>query len=152
MSGISHDRPSAGWVRGGLWFLSVGALGVGVWALLLPRSFYDDFPLPGRNRVSTIGPYNEHLIRDYGSMNLALGVLLTMAAILLERRLVQVSLVAWLVYATPHFAFHLTETHAFSPGDNVAQLGALGFLVFLPAVMLVRLGRHGTAKDREEPG
>jgi hypothetical protein len=37
--------------------------------------------------------YNEHLVRDYGALNSALGVLLV-AAVFLERRLSQASLVA----------------------------------------------------------
>jgi hypothetical protein len=41
-----------------------------------------------------LGPYNEHLVRDVGALNLALGVLLASAAILLERRLARVSLLA----------------------------------------------------------
>ena len=60
-----------GWLRGGLLVLAVSALTVGLWALLVPRSFYDDFPLPGRAWVSTLGPYNEHLVRDVGALNLA---------------------------------------------------------------------------------
>jgi hypothetical protein len=59
-----------------------------------------------------LGPYNEHLVRDVGALNLALGVLLATAALLLERRLVQVSLIAYLVYAVPHFAFHLVKGNA----------------------------------------
>ena len=40
---------AAGLVRGGLALLSLQALVVGAWALFLPRSFYGDFPLPGRS-------------------------------------------------------------------------------------------------------
>jgi hypothetical protein len=65
-----------------------------MWTLLVPHSFYDDFPLPGRDWVSTLGPYNEHFVRDVGALNLALGVLLASAAVLLERRLARVSLLA----------------------------------------------------------
>jgi hypothetical protein len=78
----------------GLSLLGATAIGVGLWALFLPYTFYDDFPLPGRDWVSTLGPYNQHLVRDYGELNLALGVLFVFAAVLLERRLVQASLVA----------------------------------------------------------
>ena len=49
-----------------------GNLGVGLQALFTPRSFYDDFPL-GRGWVAMDGPYNQHLVRDVGSLNLALG-------------------------------------------------------------------------------
>ncbi len=82
----------------------------GFWALLFPRAFYDDFPLPGSAWVSTLGPYNEHLIRDYGALNLAMAVLLLAAGILLERRLVQVALITWLVFRGA--ALHL------SPGTD----------------------------------
>ncbi len=82
------------WLRATLLLLASAPLVIGVWALLVPRSFYDDFPLPGRDWVSALGPYNEHLVRDVGALNLALGVLLATAAILLERRLVQASLLA----------------------------------------------------------
>ena len=132
-----HDRRPAhrSWLRIGLLLLAATALG-GFWALILPRSFYEDFPLPGRDWVSSLGPYNEHLVRDYGELNLALGVLLVFAAVMLERRLVQASLVAWLVYAVPHFVFHVTQVHHFSLGDNLAQLSSLGFQVLLPLVLL----------------
>src|SRR3712207_2072212 len=55
------------WLRAGLLLLASAPLVVGMWALLVPHSFYDDFPLPGRNWVSTLGPYNEHLVRDVGA-------------------------------------------------------------------------------------
>src|SRR4028118_247910 len=128
-----HDRRPAGrnGLQIGLLLLAVTSISSGLWALFLPRSFYEDFPLPGWDWVSTLGPYNEHLVTDYGAMNLALGVLMVGAAVFLERRLVQVSLISWLAYAVPHFVFHLGQVHHFSPFDNLAQLGALGFVVLL---------------------
>jgi hypothetical protein len=128
------SRP--GWLRVGLLFLAASGLGAGLWPLPFPRAFYEDFPLPGRDWVSTLGAYNEHLIRDYGGLNLAFGVLFLFAALFPERRLVQASLVAWLFYAVPHFVFHATQMHHFSPGDNLAQLISLGFLIVLPLVLL----------------
>jgi hypothetical protein len=136
------SRPAhRGLLRGGLLFLAVIPLSGGLWALLVPRAFYEDFPLPGRDWVSTLGPYNEHLIRDYGALNLALAVLLVAAAVLLERRLVQVALLTWLVFATPHFVFHLGQTHHFSASSNAEQLGGLGLVVLLPVVLLFFAGR-----------
>jgi hypothetical protein len=137
-----------GWLRGGLLILAVSALTVGLWALVAPRSFYEDFPLPGGAWVSTLGPYNEHLVRDVGELNLALGVLLVMAAVLLEQRLVQVSLVAYLVYAVPHFVYHASTGHAFPLGDNIANLITLGIAVLLPLVLLVLVSWHG---ERQTP-
>jgi hypothetical protein len=129
------------WLRGGLLILAAASLAVGLWALPAPRSFYDDFPLPGRDWVSTLGPYNEHLVRDVGALNLAFGVLLLLAAALLERRLVQVSLVSYLVYAVPHLIFHLTTGHAFPLLDNIANLVTLGLAVLLPLVLLALADR-----------
>jgi hypothetical protein len=131
------------WLRAALLLLASASLVVGVWALFVPRSFYGDFPLPGREWVSTLGPYNEHLVRDVGALNLSLGVLLVLAAVLLERRLVQVSLVAYVVYAVPHFVFHLTTGHAFSLGDNLANMFTLGIAVLLPLILLALVGSRG---------
>jgi hypothetical protein len=139
-----------GWLRIGLLLLVASSLTVGLWALLAPHSFYDDFPLPGRDWVSTLGPYNEHLVRDVGSLNLALGVLLMFAAVVLERRLVQASLVAWLAYAVPHFLFHLTQIHHFSPFDNLANIGVLGLAVLLPVLLLT--GTYGMSRGDESVG
>lgn len=128
------------WIRVAFAFLSLGGLAVGIWALFVPMSFYEDFPLPGRGWVSALGPYNEHLVRDVGAMNLAFGVLLALSGILMDLRLVQVSLVAYLVYSVPHFLIHLTNTHAYSVGDNLANLILLVLLVVLPLAILIRSG------------
>ena len=133
------------WLRLGISLLAFSALSVGVWALLVPRSFYDDFPAVGRGWVSAFGPYNEHLVRDVGALNLALGVLLALAAISLDRWLVRAALAAYLVYALPHLAFHATELDALSPLDNLINLISLSLAVLLPLGLLV-----GTRGGRRE--
>jgi hypothetical protein len=137
-------------LQGGLLFLAATPLVGGIWALLAPRAFYEDFPLPGRDWVSTLGPYNEHLVRDYGALNLALAVLLMTAAILLERHLAQVALVTWLVFEVPHFVFHLGQTHHFSARSNWEQLGGLGLLVLLPLLLLFFAASHGTIEGFDD--
>jgi hypothetical protein len=144
MYGKRDNRPARrALLRGGLLFLAATPLVGGLWALLDPRAFYEGFPLPGREWVSTLGPYNEHLIKDYGALNLALAVMLVAAAVYLERRLARVALVTWLVFATPHFVFHLGQTHHFSPGSNLEQLGGLGVLVVLPLFLLFFAAPYG---------
>jgi hypothetical protein len=123
-----------------LLLLAATTLNGSIWALPFPRSFYENFPLPGRDWVSTLGPYDEHLVRDYGALNLALGILLVAAAIFPEQRLTRVALVAWLGYAVPHFLYHTTLVEHFSPFDNLAQLGSLGLQVLLPLVLLLLTG------------
>ena len=53
------------WTRAGLLLLAATTLNGSLWALPFPRSFYEDFPLPGREWVSTLGPYDEHLVRAH---------------------------------------------------------------------------------------
>jgi hypothetical protein len=124
------------WLRLGLGLLAVAAANVGVWALAAPRSFYDDFPGGGRSWVSAVGPYNEHLVRDVGELNLALALLLAAAAVLLGRRLVIVALAVYLVNAVPHFIFHVSHMDELSTGDQVAQTVSLALAVLLPLALL----------------
>ena len=124
------------WLRVGLGLLALAAADIGVWALVAPRSFYDDFPGGGRSWVSAVGPYNEHLVRDVGGLNLALALLLVAAAVFLERRLVIVVLVAYLVNAVPHFIFHVSHMDEMSTGDQVGQTVSLALAVLLPLALL----------------
>ena len=124
------------WLRVGLGLLAVAAADLGLWALAAPRSLYDDFPGGGRSWVSAVGPYNEHLVRDVGGLNLALALLLVAAAVLLERRLVIVVLVAYLVNAVPHFIFHVSHMDEMSTGDQVGQTVSLALAVLLPLALL----------------
>ncbi len=141
MNTTGHRRQvRLSWLSIGLLLVAAAPLSGGVWALLFPRTFYGGFPLPGAGWVSTLGPYNEHLVRDYGALNLALGILLVAAAIFPEQRLTRVALVAWLGYAVPHFLYHTTLVEHFSPFDNLAQLGSLGLQVLLPLVLLLLTG------------
>ena|SRR3712207_5272634 len=142
----ARRRVRRAWLRIGLLFVATTPLTGGLWALLFPRSFYDDFPLPGSDWVSTLGPYNEHLVRDYGALNLAMAVLLLAAGVLLERRLAQVALITWLVFEVPHFVFHVGQTHHFSAGSNLAQLGGLALLIVLPLILLFLLPRGDTER------
>lgn len=135
-------------LRIGLLLLAATALGGGSWALFLPRAFYattfrcpaglllDPGPLQrapraGLRRVEP-RPRRTLLVRGRSA----------------RKRLVQASLVAWLVYATPHFIFHLTQIHHFSPGDNLAQLGTLGFVILLPLVLLALAGLYDERRAR----
>jgi hypothetical protein len=124
--------------RMGLIVLMLGAAVVGFWAVLAPESFYDDFPGGGRSWVNNLEPYNEHLVRDVGALNLGLAVVLGWAAVTLVRPLVVASLVAFLVTAVPHFFFHLFNLDDFSTSDAVGQTLSLGFLVVLPLFLLWR--------------
>ena len=89
-------------VRIALGYQILVAAQIGFWALLAPQSFYDGFPGTGRAWVAADGPFNEHLIRDFGALNLALLVVLGWAAVKLTRELVQLAAAASLVLSLIH--------------------------------------------------
>lgn len=124
-------------VRLGLALLGAGQGATALFALLAPRSFYTDFPVPGAHWVSAAGAYDEHLIRDYGAAFLALSVLALAAAWIAERRLVQVALAVWIVAALPHLIFHVA--HAGEPGgaSGAASLATLALNALLPLLLLI---------------
>jgi hypothetical protein len=123
-------------IRGGLLALGLPLIFVGAWALFAPHGFYDNFPTSSRHWVSALGPYDEHLVRDFGSLYLALGGLLVWAGAALSRQLVRVALVLSLVYGIPHLIFHASETDSLSTGDNVTNIALLALAVIVPVVLL----------------
>ena len=122
--------------RVGLGYLALNAAVLGLWAVLAPRSFYDNFPGAGRAWVAIDGPYNEHLIRDVGALNLALLVLLGFGAVYLTRQLVTIAAIASLAWAVPHLLYHLFNTDGLSNGDIVASIGGLVLGAAFPALLL----------------
>ena len=125
-------------VRPGLALLALGQGAAAVWALLAPRSFYDDFPGGGGHWVSALPPYNEHLIRDYGSAYLALAVLAAIAALRGEVRLARIAMVVWLVAAVPHLVFHIAHASEGGAGSIVS----LGLNVAVPVALLAVLTKE----------
>jgi len=115
---------------------------LGVWATFAPRSFYDDYPGFGRAWVRLNGPYNEHFVRDFGALNLALAVVTIAALITLSRPMVIAVAVAWLAWSVPHLVYHLSHLDVFSTGDKVVNVFLLGSLPVLAVVVLVRTIRR----------
>jgi len=112
----------------------------GFYALLAPRSFYDDFPV-GRGWVEALPAYSEHLVRDVGALFLATAVVLAAAAIWLERRLVLVALISFLVFSVPHTIYHLFNLEGISTGDAIAEAVLLVLTVLAPLALLVAMLR-----------
>jgi hypothetical protein len=142
-----HDRLA----RIVLAVLAVSGAIVGVWATFAPRSFYDDFPGGGRSWVAPDGPFNEHLVRDVGSLNLALTVLTVAAAILLVRSLVVVAALGWLAYGIPHLVYHLRHRDVYDTGDQIASLVSLAFVPALAVVALVVGAKMPASAFRSSP-
>jgi alkylhydroperoxidase family enzyme len=117
---------------------------IGIWALLAPAGWFETFPGAGHNWLPAYGAYNEHLATDVGATFVALGLLLLGAALYLERRLVQVALVAYLAFEIPHFIYHLGADDALASGDRIASAVTLALTVVL-AVALLTLTRQRLA-------
>ncbi len=124
-------------VRAGLWLMAVSTAVPGIWALIFPRAFFDDFPGFGFSWVRMLPPYNQHLTTDVGGFYLAFGVMFVVCAIKMDRRLSSVVIVGWLVFALPHLIFHLAHLSELGSNDKVWQSVLLVSLVLLPAAMLV---------------
>jgi hypothetical protein len=129
--------------RAGLLLVAAVQAEVAIWGLVAPHSLFSGFPGGGHHWISALGPYNEHLIRDYAAAELGLAVLLACAAIWFERRLVLIAGAAFLAATVPHFAYHLTTTDGFSTTDNVASLAAF-------VLELVLVGAAMTTATRTE--
>jgi hypothetical protein len=112
------------------------SLQLAAWALFAPRSFYDDYPGFGRHWVSVDGPYNEHLVRDFGALNLALAVVTIAALITLSRPMVIAVAVAWLAWGVPHLVYHLRHLDLYSTTDKVLNVVALAALPVVAVVVL----------------
>jgi hypothetical protein len=126
MSGL--DRRSRA-IRAGLWYLAITTAYVAIWILVAPKGFYDSFPSGPSHWVSALPPYNQHLERDFGAASLGLAVLAALAAVWMERRLVQATAWAFLAASIPHLAYHLTTTGHYSTANNVASLVGLALPV-----------------------
>jgi len=118
-------------IRGGLVILAVVESGLGIWAQFFPESFYRDFPT-----VGLTPPFSEHLMRDFGGATLGLAVLLAAASVWLELRIVVLAVIAYLVFAAPHFVFHMTHLRDASATDIAFLVVSLGSMMLLSVVLL----------------
>jgi hypothetical protein len=140
-----RDRLPTWPYRFGLLAIAFAQLGATAQALLAPKSFYEDFPL-GRGWVEAYPAYNDHLIYDYGAYTLGALLALVIAAIWLDRRVVQLATASWLVSATIHLVNHVVTVDRYSTGDAVANLSGLLLFVVIPGGLLVR-SINDTAED-----
>jgi hypothetical protein len=130
------------WARIALGYLSLVSLEIGLWAQFAPRSFYDNFPGLGRAWVSVNGPYNEHLVRDVGGLNLGLAAVLIIAMVTLSRTTIVAASVASLLYGVPHLVYHIANTDGLATGDVAISLGGLALFAVLPIALIVIVQRN----------
>jgi nucleoside-diphosphate-sugar epimerase len=128
------SRRAAALLLGGL---AAFLLSAGAWELFAPAHFYDSFPGFGRAWVSVDGPYNEHLVRDFGGANLALGLM--GLALLLRPTVwsVRAFAASVLVAQTAHFVYHAARIDLLpTASDRVLQTVSLAVVAILPALLV----------------
>jgi hypothetical protein len=126
--------------------LGAPAVIIGAWAAFAPRSFYQDFPGFGQLWVRPDGPFNEHLVRDVGELNLALAFVTLAAVVWCTPLLVRLVAGAWLVEGIPHLVYHLRHL---DPLASNAKISSIAGLAIVPVVALVLLA---LATDRGRSG
>jgi hypothetical protein len=128
-----------------LGILAVTSVQLGVWATFWPHQFYRTYPGGGRTWVAVNGPYNEHLVRDFGGLNLALAALLIVALVTLSVTMVRTASVGYLLFGIPHLVYHLRHLDVFSSTDKVVNA------VLLSGAVLLALGALLFSLQAEEP-
>jgi hypothetical protein len=113
------------WHRVPVAILAASGLSIGLWIQAAPANFYEQFPGAGHHWVSSFGPYNEHLLRDFGAMNVALGVLALVATIRFDRTLVRATAGVWFLFGLQHLSYHLFHLDMLDGSDQIASPVAL---------------------------
>lgn len=129
-----------------LWVIVVGVatLILGGWAFFMPEGFFNDFPIAGARWVSTLGEFNDHLMRDYGAAQIGLGLAAVMVATKRSRSGVIALMTGFVVFGTLHLGYHFTTFDHFHTGSAVAQAVALTTFIVIPLGVLLAL--------RNQPG
>jgi len=130
------------WMRIALGYLALISLEIGLWAQFAPRSFYDNYPGLGRAWIAVDGPYNEHLVRDVGGLNLGLAAVLIVALVTLSRTTILAASLASLLYGVPHLVYHIAHADLLSGSDVVVSLGGLALFAAIPVALIVVSRRH----------
>lgn len=120
--------------------LAVAPLTIGLLALLVPQTFFDEFPFLAA-WVAELPPYNEHLTTDVGELQLAFGGLFAYAAWRPSAALAVPVCVAYAASQALHLGFHLAHLDGFSTADAIGQSAALALLSLLPLVPVALLRR-----------
>jgi hypothetical protein len=131
--------------------LGAPAVVIGTWAAFAPRSFYEDFPGFGQTWVRPDGPFNEHLVRDVGELNLALAFVTLAAAVWCAPLLVRVVAGAWLVEAIPHLVYHLGHLDPLASDARVPSIAGLAMVPVFALVLLAMTIDRGASRGRERP-
>lgn len=104
-------------------------VGAGVWAVVAPRSFFDN--------AAAFEPYNTHLIRDIGAFQLGLGAVLLLGTWVRDALFAALAGVA--VGAAAHLMAHIIDWDAGGqPAVDIPMFGLIAGLLVAAAVVRAR--------------
>lgn len=110
--------------------LGLPNVAAGLWAVIAPENWFENFPGWAPQLVAAYPPFNEHLASDAGAGLLASGVLMVLAALWPKREVAVVAAIGFLAFALPHFLFHvLNPSDELAGSENAVSTGSLAFAV-----------------------
>jgi len=119
--------------------IAVSNVITGLWAVLSPQGWYDNFPGYAPQLISAYPPYNEHLAVDAGSGLLTIGVLAAAAAFLGRRDAHIVAGAGLIAFTGPHALFHvLNPSDLLSTGENASSTIPLVITALASIAIMIR--------------
>lgn len=100
------------WLRIIVVLIAVPNVVAGIWAMVAPQNWFDNFPGWAPYVVAANPPFNAHLATDAGAGLFASGLIMLIALAWRRRDVVILAAVGFLAFNVPHFLFHL-----FNPSD-----------------------------------
>lgn len=116
--------------------IGVITLLMGAWAFFLPAGFFGDFPVSGADWVSTLGEYNEHLMRDFGSAKIGLGFTAMIVGARRSHDGIVAVLAGFVLFGVLHLGYHMGTFGLFDTLSAVSQAMALAAFIVIPLILL----------------
>lgn len=113
---------------------------LGVWGFFAPESFFEDFPIRGADWVSALGPFNEHLVTDFGSAEIGLGIAAIGVGWFRSAEGAVSVLAGAIIFGVLHLTYHLDTFKEFTTASAASQAVALSLFIAIPTVLIVMIG------------
>jgi hypothetical protein len=101
------------------------------------------------NDIPTVAmdpPFSQHFVSDVGAFYISQGVVLVLAALVMELWLVRAALAGYATFAILHLVFHASHLSGMPPHDSIVLVIALALDAVIPLALLTVAGRparHG---------
>ena len=116
----------------------------GIWALFFPHFFYTSFPHLGFgfHWIDSMGPFNDHFIRDIGAFFCALASLSIYTLFRFEEGTTRLTAYGNIVFSLPHLIYHILMIDMFvTMMDKVVGITSLAMAVIVPVLILIMAGK-----------